>query len=66
MVTTPTRLVAPKLTKLYLGGNQIASLNFGGLQALQILNLRGNKIVTLDGLDQLVGLVYLNLRYVKS
>ncbi|KAJ3302314.1 Leucine-rich repeat-containing protein 23 [Kappamyces sp. JEL0829] len=60
--SAPARLAAPKLQRLYLAANEISTVSLGDLTALQVLNLRGNKIETLDGLDKLENLTYLNLR----
>lgn len=63
--TTPMRLNTPKIQRLYLGANELESLRFGSLTQLQVLNLRGNKLQSLDGLEKLTGLTYLNLRYFR-
>jgi Leucine-rich repeat (LRR) protein len=60
--TIPTEFVCPKLQKLYMGGNLIKEVKLHGFQQLQVLHLRGNRIVSLAGLMNLPLLSYLNLR----
>ncbi|KAJ3320321.1 Leucine-rich repeat-containing protein 23 [Boothiomyces sp. JEL0866] len=50
---TNPKLSLPKLQRLYLAANEIASLKFPELPHLQVLNLRQNKLTNLDGLDRL-------------
>jgi Leucine-rich repeat (LRR) protein len=68
--TTPVKLQAPKLQRLYLvsfvnqGANLLESFQFGiDLASITVLHARGNKIESLESLDRLVSLTYLNLRY---
>jgi Leucine-rich repeat (LRR) protein len=58
----PQELVCQKLTKLYLGANQIINTKIQGFNFLQVLHLRGNKISSLAGIEKLPELTYLNLR----
>jgi Leucine-rich repeat (LRR) protein len=56
------KIVAPKLQRLYLAGNQIEKLSIEN-KMLQVVHLRGNKICSLDGIsEKLLTLTYLNLR----